>query len=60
VSRGAQIWRLLSAAHGEHEAARVLARLVGAAGEHGEDKVASSLEAALNQQSIDLLDVITP
>jgi hypothetical protein len=38
----------------------VLARLVGAVGEHGEDKVASALEAALNQQRIDLLDVITP
>lgn len=33
------VWRLLSAAHGEHEAAQVLARLVGAVSEHGEDKV---------------------
>jgi transposase len=54
------VWRLLSAAHGEREAARVLARLVGAVGEHGEDKVARALEAALGEQRIGLLDVITP
>ena len=54
------VWRLLSATHGEREAARVLARLVGAIGEHGEDKVARALEAALNEQRIGLLDVITP
>jgi hypothetical protein len=54
------VWRLLSAAHGEREAARVLARLVGAVGEHGEEKVTRALAAALSAQRISLLDVITP
>ena len=54
------VWRLLSAAHGEREAARMLARLVSAIGEHGEQKVARALEAALIEQRIGLLDVITP
>ena len=35
-------------------------RLIGAVGEHGETQVARALEAALNEQRIGLLDVITP
>jgi hypothetical protein len=54
------MWSLLSAAHGEREAARVLARLLGTVGEHGEEKVARALAAALREQRISLLDVITP
>jgi len=54
------MWSLLSAAHGEREAARVLARLLGAVGEHGEEQVARALAAALREQRISLLDVITP
>jgi transposase len=54
------VWRLLSATHGEREAARVLTRLVAAIGDHGEDKVARALEAALPEQRVDLLGVITP
>src|SRR5260370_19597236 len=43
------VWRLLSSAHGEREAARVLARLLGAVCQHGEDKVARALAAVLNE-----------
>jgi len=51
------VWRLLSGAHGEREAARVLARLLGAVCQHGEDKVARALAAALNEQRVGLLDL---
>src|SRR5271156_2222077 len=51
------VWRLLSSAHGEREAARVLARLLGAVCQHGEDKVARALAAALNEQRVGLLDL---
>jgi len=44
------LWQLLSRAHGELEAARVVARLLGAVCEHGEDRVRLALEAAINQQ----------
>ena len=42
-----QLWRLLSARYGELEAARVVARLIGAIVEHGEQLVAETLGAAL-------------
>ena len=51
------VWRLLSSAHGEREAARVLARLLGAVCQHGEDKVARALAAALNEHRVGLLDL---
>jgi hypothetical protein len=51
------VWQLLSSAHGEREAARVLARLLGAVCQHGEDKVARALAAALNEQRVGLLDL---
>ncbi len=42
-----QLWRLLSTRYGELEAARVVAKLVGAIVEHGEQLVAETLSAAL-------------
>ena len=42
-----QLWRLLSDRYGELEAARVVAKLVGAIVEHGEQLVAETLSAAL-------------
>jgi hypothetical protein len=43
------LWGLLCETHGELEAARVLARLLGVVCEHGEDRVRLALEAAINQ-----------
>jgi transposase len=43
------LWGLLCGTHGELEAARVVARLLGAVCEHGEDRVRLALEAAINQ-----------
>jgi transposase len=45
----AGLWELLRGAHGELEAARVLARLLGAVCEHGEEPLRGALEAALAQ-----------
>ena len=42
-----QLWRLLSTRHGEMEAARVVAKLVGAICEHGEQLMAETLSAVL-------------
>ena len=42
-----QLWRLLSTRYGELEAARVVAKLVGAIVEHGEQLVAETLSEAL-------------
>ena len=42
-----QLWRLLSTRYGELEAARVVAKLVGASVEHGEQLVAETLSEAL-------------
>ena len=42
-----RLWRLLSSRYGELEAARVVAKLVGAIVEHGEQPVAAALNAAL-------------
>jgi hypothetical protein len=41
--------------HGEREAARVLARIVGAIVEHGEAEVSEALSRALSRQRCDLL-----
>ncbi len=46
------LWRLLDAAHGQLEAARVLAKLLGALEKHGEARVQPMLEAALAQQRV--------
>ena len=42
-----KLWRLLSDRYGELEAARVVAKLVGAIVEHGEQLIAETLSAAL-------------
>ena len=42
-----KLWRLLSTRYGELEAARVVAKLVGAIVEHGEQLVAETLSEAL-------------
>jgi len=46
------LWELLRSVHGELEAARVLARLLGAVCEHGEERVRLALEAAIAQRRI--------
>ena len=50
-----RLWELLVGCHGEREAARVLARLVGAIVEHGEAEVSEALSRALSRQRCDLL-----
>ena len=54
------LWGLLCGIHGELEAARVVARLLGAVCEHGEDRVRLALEAAINQHRIELPDLPVP
>jgi hypothetical protein len=55
-----QLWTLLVEAHGEAEAARTLARVLGAVCEHGEEAVATALSAALAVQRTDLLALRAP
>jgi transposase len=45
-----RLWQLLAATHGQLEAARILAKLLGVLEEHGEARVQPLLEAALAQQ----------
>jgi transposase len=52
-----RVWQLLGAAHGEREAARVLARLLGAVCAHGEEQVSRALAAAVNERRVDLLEL---
>jgi transposase len=52
------LWELLTKAHGEREAARVLARLLGAVCEHGEERVRRALEAAVAERRVGVLDLI--
>ena len=49
------LWRMLVDAHGPREAARVFARVLGAAVEHGEAPVASAIAAALAANRHDLM-----
>jgi transposase len=46
------LWHLLDAAHGQLEAARVLAKLLGGLEKHGEARVQPVLAAALAQQRV--------
>jgi transposase len=55
-----RLWELLSARHGAHEAARVLARIVGAIVDHGQAEVAAALSRAMAQQRCDLLELAVP
>jgi len=50
-----QLWDLLVQAHGASEAARVLARIVGAIHEHGEEPVRQAIGVALQAGRTDLL-----
>ncbi len=50
-----KLWEMLTGSHGSKEASRVLARILGATLEHGEEAVREALEAALAQGRCDLL-----
>jgi transposase len=50
-----RLWELLVGSHGEREAGRVLARIVGAIVEHGEAEVTVALGRALSRERCDLL-----
>jgi hypothetical protein len=52
------LWQLLAATHGQLEAARILAKLLGTREKHGEERLRPVLEAALAHQRIGLLDDI--
>jgi hypothetical protein len=52
-----RLWELLVVCHGDREAARVLARIVGAIVEHGEAEVTEALSRALSRQRCDLLEL---
>jgi len=49
-----RLWQLLAGTHGQLEAARVLAKLLGVLEKHGEARVGPLLEAALAQQQTEL------
>jgi len=49
-----KLWELLVATHGEREGARVLAKVLAAIVDHGEDAVSRALEAALVVGTADL------
>jgi hypothetical protein len=53
-----KLWQLLADTHGERDAARVLAKLLGAVQEHGEERMRPVLEAALAKRRIGLFDLI--
>lgn len=50
-----RLYRLLEEAHGPLGAARVLAKILGAIGEHGEEAVTEALTAALQLDRVELL-----
>jgi hypothetical protein len=50
-----RLWRLLLEAHGEREAARVLARVLGALCRHGDEPVRRALDLALEGERLDLM-----
>ncbi len=52
-----RLWEMLVERYGTKEASRVLARLVGALVDHGEEPVAEALEAALENGRCDLLSL---
>jgi hypothetical protein len=51
------LWRMLSETYGEKDGARVLARVLGAITDHGEEAVKAALERALANQRMDLLSL---
>ena len=52
-----RLWEMLVKRYGAKEASRVLARIVGALVDHGEEPVAEALEAALENGRCDLLSL---
>jgi hypothetical protein len=50
-----KLWSLLETRYGGHEAARVLARVLGAVIDHGSQAVGEALEAAMQADRCDLL-----
>lgn len=52
-----RLWELLVQAHGGREAGRVMARVVGALNDHGEDPVRQAVLAALEAGRADLLSL---
>jgi transposase len=52
-----RLWGMLVERYGAKEASRVLARIVGALVDHGEEAVADALEAALSNGRCDLLSL---
>jgi transposase len=50
-----RLWQLLVDTHGEREAARVLARILGAVVDHGETAVREALDSSLTSERVDLL-----
>jgi len=48
-------WRLLVDTHGPREASRVFAKVIGAVVEHGEERVATAIQSALEADRTDLL-----
>jgi hypothetical protein len=52
-----RLWEMLVERYGAKEASRVLARIVGALVDHGEEPVADALEAALENGRCDLLSL---
>jgi hypothetical protein len=54
------LWQLLAATHGQLEAARVLAKLLGTLEEHGEERLRPMLEAALAHQQTAVLAIESP
>lgn len=55
-----QLWEALVGRHGAMEAARLLARIVGAIVDRGEEQVTAALSRALAQQRYDLLELQAP
>ena len=52
-----KLWEMLTERYGAREASRVLARILGALVDHGEEPVAEALEAALSCGRCDLLSL---
>lgn len=51
------LWQLLAATHGQLEAARILAKLLGRLEKHGEERLQPMLEAELAHQRAGVLDI---
>jgi transposase len=52
-----KLWEMLTESHGGKDAARVLARILGATLDHGEKAVTEALQAALSKGRCDLLSL---